>query len=308
MASTKGNPSPCKSFSIKLVSQEQRNLIASNKSKNPSFEGENKKEPNNKATIKKRNYSPNHKFDVFLTNNRIQEILKQKTLTSKDKIIIEPHYNSCTIHKLYSQTSSNSKRNLKLSSTSFREMNPIITPNQSEREKSLPSQKFTNERKIIPSKCEEHFPTKNINMNNKLENKDCNKKMEFSKIHEMLTKRISQVKLVDTKPEVIEALCEAYLSTLYEISHQMSPELSSIINSIICGMKNAVESIVIKVNRCKCDEFTKKIDLLNFSLNEANKTYSNEINDLKSKLAHLELENKTLEEKLKELKEKNLPT
>ena len=85
------------------------------------------------------------------------------------------------------------------------------------------SKKFQNYEKYnqILNKKFQKNKTSNVTMihSNQKNNKS---HIEFSKIHEKLTNRISEVRASDCNNEIIFSLCENYLLTLGEISNQMS--------------------------------------------------------------------------------------
>ena len=127
-------------------------------------------------------------------------------------------------------------------------------------------------------------------------NKSIEKNIDFSKIHEKLTSRITEIKISDSSIEVIKSMHETYFNTLSEICHNSENEITSIIKVIVSGLKTTFESMCKKIDYNETTNQSIKADIKNLNCN---------IEKLKGSLDKQIKINNELTEEIGKLKEEN---
>ena len=229
------------------------------------------------------------KFFSVKNLKKIQSPIKHE-INSPSKLISEilernhiPQYNISIYSPLSSRTISSQNTQLSNSKYTHKKCNSSYCKSLLYNKKKKDNNDFTNKEVMIDSTAKEFSNFDNYNhllkrklqknkiskvtvINNNEKKKTSNS--EFSKIHEKLTRRISEVRASDSNPEIIFSLCENYLLTLGEISRQMDPEVSSLINAICSGLSNSIEIFFNKIKKCQCLILEKE----NLALKENNKS------------------------------------
>ena len=140
-----------------------------------------------------------------------------------------------------------------------------------------------------------------------LNNQSLEKLNEFSKIHEKLTKKITDIKAADSSIEVINSMSETYLNSLSELMLVVDTEISSILNVIYSGLKTSFDIFNKKMSLIpeysnKTKKITKKCAEIQEKLKKANNQIieqSKIIKEQEDKIKHLELEMNSLKNELK---------
>ena len=107
-----------------------------------------------------------------------------------------------------------------------------------------------------------------------LNNISIDKYFEFSKIHEKLTRKITEINAYESSVEEINSLTEIYLLSFSDLISIVDKDISIILNVIYCGLKTSFETYIKKIDSIpdyviQINKLTKKSNDLQEQLKKA---------------------------------------
>ena len=226
---------------------------------------ENGKSPKEKL-LKSKAANPNliEKKRIDLFDPSISKDKKNHNLSSKS------YFTNNNVNKKVKDAS-----NVDLKLSTFSKENTISSQNSESNQKNLVSN-FSTYSKL--SKRNNALFSKHSNNLTGLSNQSQDKINDFFKIHEKLTKRISDIKASESSLDVINSMSETYLNTLGEIALQIDPEIGCIINVIYSGLRTTIESYSKKISNLP--EILNKLSNFEREKNELKENYQKSENKI----------------------------